>query len=140
MFYRTVWLVDQIIVDNKSKFWYTLKKIGEQIGILYASSEFRDLSGSFNEREYFARAGRWYLLDADFLKQEESFVPRSFEIEITMWSDDGATNASPLEGEMYGTDKKTGKRQLYAFLFSRRFGRKYAQRLIELMDVEVVAS
>ncbi len=55
-----------------------IQKIGEQIGILYAShSEFRTLSGSFNEREYFARAGRWYLLDADFLKEAD---PAIFEL------------------------------------------------------------
>lgn len=49
-----------------------IQKIGEQVSILYAShSEFRTLSGSFNEREYFARAGRWYLLDADFLKEAD---------------------------------------------------------------------
>ena len=55
-----------------------IQKIGEQIGILYAShSEFRALSGAFNEREYFARAGRWYLLDADFLKEAD---PAIFEL------------------------------------------------------------
>jgi len=81
--------------------------------------------------------GKWWCA---VIKPKENFVARSFETEITMWSDDGATNASPLEGEMYGIDKNKGKRQLYAFLFSRRFDRKYVQRLIELMDVEVVAS
>ena len=79
--------------------------------------------------------GKWWFA---VIKPEESFVPRSFENEVTMWSDSDASHASPLEGEMYGIDKNTGKRQLHAFLFSRRFGRKYVQRLIELMDVEAV--
>jgi len=79
--------------------------------------------------------GQWWFA---VIKQEGSFVPGSFESEITMWSDDGVPHASPLEGAMYGIDKNTGKRQLYAFLFSRRFDRKYVQRLIELIDVEAV--
>ena len=70
------------------------------------------------------------------IKPKETFVPGSFENEITMWSDNGRPHTSPLEGEIYGIDPKTGKRQLHAFLFNRRFGRKYVQRLIELMDVE----
>ena len=77
--------------------------------------------------------GKWWCA---VIKPKESFVPGSFENEITMWSDNGAPYASPLDGEMYGIDQKTGKRQLYAFLFSQRFGRKYVQRLIDLMDVE----
>ena len=80
--------------------------------------------------------GKWWFA---VIKPEESFAPRSFESEVTMWSDDDH-HTSPLEGEMYGIDKNTGKRQLYAFLFSRRFGQKYVQRLIELMDVEVMSN
>ncbi|MBC8228253.1 hypothetical protein H8E77_01735 [bacterium] len=74
-------LADPIIPKRMSQGYGINKKIqsiGEQIGILYAShSEFRVLSGSFNEREYFARAGRWYLLDADFLKEAD---PTIFEL------------------------------------------------------------
>lgn len=77
--------------------------------------------------------GKWWCA---VIKSKESFVPGSFENETTMWSDNDAPHASPLEGEMYGIDKNTGKRQLHAFLFSRRFSQKYVQRLIELMDVE----
>ncbi|MBC8228252.1 hypothetical protein H8E77_01730 [bacterium] len=80
--------------------------------------------------------GNWWFA---VIKPEESFVPGSFENEVTMWNDDSVHHASPLEGEMYGINQNTDKRQLYAFLFSRRFGRKYVQRLIELMDVETVA-
>lgn len=68
-------LADPIIIRRMSQghgINEKIKEIGKQIGILYASqSEFRALSASFNEREYFARAGRWYLLDADFLKETD---------------------------------------------------------------------
>lgn len=76
--------------------------------------------------------GKWWFA---VIKPKESFIPQSFENNITMWSDDGVPHASPMEAERYGIDKNTGRRQLYAFLFSRKFGRKYVQRLIKLMDV-----
>jgi hypothetical protein len=69
------------------------------------------------------------------LRPEENFVNGSFDTEITLWSDTDAPNPSPLEGEMYGIDNNTRARQLYALLYSRRFGQKYVQRLVELMEV-----
>lgn len=53
--------------------------------------------------------GKWWFA---VIKPEESFVPGSFENEVTMWSDDDVPYTSPLAGEMYGIDKNTGKRQL----------------------------
>jgi hypothetical protein len=68
------------------------------------------------------------------LSPKENFVEGSFETEITMWSDTDAHKPPPLEGEMYGIDKTTGARQLYALLYSRRFGQRYVQRLVELLS------
>jgi len=77
--------------------------------------------------------GEWWFA---VLRSEENFVNGSFETEITLWSDTDTPTPSPLEGEMYGIDKNTGARQLYALLYSCRFGQKYVQRLVELSDVE----
>ena len=76
--------------------------------------------------------GEWWTV---VFRPEENFVKGSFETEITLWSDTDTQKPSPLEGEMYGIDKNTGTRQLYALLYSRRFGQKYVQRLVELMEV-----
>ncbi len=52
-----------------------IRKMGEQLRAFYLrQSDFRDLSAAENEREYFARAGRWYLLDADFLEQADAEI------------------------------------------------------------------
>lgn len=52
-----------------------IQRIGEQIRMFYLrQADFRDLSGAENEREYFARAGRWYLLDADFLEDADAEI------------------------------------------------------------------
>ncbi|MBC8233677.1 hypothetical protein H8E77_29370 [bacterium] len=57
--------------------------------------------------------GKWWYA---VVQPKDTFVPGSFENEITMWSDNGGSHASPLESEMYGLNPKTGKRQLHAFL------------------------
>lgn len=74
--------------------------------------------------------GEWWTV---VLRPEESFVKGSFETEITLWSD--TDTPKKIEGEMYGIDKDTGAKQLYALLYSCRFGQKYVQRLVELMEL-----
>jgi hypothetical protein len=52
-----------------------IRRIGERICTFYLrQSDFRDLSAAENEREYLARAGRWYLLDADFLEEADAEI------------------------------------------------------------------
>jgi hypothetical protein len=68
-----------------------VRKIGERIRALYLrQSDFRDLSASDNEREYFARAGRWYLLDAAFLEEADAEIYKVLQETIfseTFWKE-----------------------------------------------------